>query len=53
MRANQFPGGIRVGSAVQAGQLVGYEASTGNSTGCHLHFMVESGGVWKNPRLFV
>ena len=53
MRQNTFPGGIRAGSVVQAGQVIGYEASTGNSTGCHLHFMVEHDGVWKNPRYFV
>ena len=53
MSGNSFPGGIGAGSAVRQGQVIGYEASTGNSTGCHLHFMVESGGVWKNPRLFV
>ncbi len=53
MKANMFPGGIRAGVAVSKGQVVGYEASTGNSTGCHLHFMVEHNGTWKNPRLFV
>jgi murein DD-endopeptidase MepM/ murein hydrolase activator NlpD len=53
MKANSFPGGIHAGSVVKTGQLIGYEASTGNSTGCHLHFMVESNGVWKNPRLFM
>jgi murein DD-endopeptidase MepM/ murein hydrolase activator NlpD len=32
---------------------VGYEASTGRSTGCHLHWMVELDGQFVNPRLFV
>jgi murein DD-endopeptidase MepM/ murein hydrolase activator NlpD len=53
MQQNKFPNGIGAGSIVKAGQVIGYEASTGNSTGCHLHFMVESDGVWKNPRYFV
>ncbi len=53
MKQNTFPGGIRAGSVVKAGQLIGYESTTGRSTGCHLHFMVESDGVWKNPRYFV
>jgi murein DD-endopeptidase MepM/ murein hydrolase activator NlpD len=36
-----------------AGQVVGYEASTGHSTGCHLHWAVRLNGVFSNPRLFV
>ena len=47
------PDGIRVGAAVKTGQVIGYEGNTGNSTGCHLHWMVEHNGNWKNPRLFV
>jgi murein DD-endopeptidase MepM/ murein hydrolase activator NlpD len=53
MKGNTFPGGIHAGSGVSAGQILGYEASTGNSTGCHLHFMVEQNSIWKNPRLFM
>jgi murein DD-endopeptidase MepM/ murein hydrolase activator NlpD len=48
-----FPGGIHAGSFVRAGQIVGHEASTGHSTGCHLHWMVEYNGDFVNPRLFV
>lgn len=47
------PDGIRVGAAVKAGQLIGYEGNTGRSSGCHVHWMVGVDGVWKNPRLFV
>ncbi|HEU4921089.1 MAG TPA: peptidoglycan DD-metalloendopeptidase family protein [Candidatus Limnocylindrales bacterium] len=47
------PDGIRAGAAVQTGQVIGYEGNTGNSTGCHLHWMVEYNGTWKNPRLFI
>ena len=47
------PSGIRVGAAVKAGQVVGKEGNTGHSTGCHLHWMVEMNGTFKNPRLFV
>lgn len=53
MKANTYPGGIRAGSVVQAGQIIGYEGNTGRSTGCHLHWMVEYNGSFRNPRLFV
>jgi murein DD-endopeptidase MepM/ murein hydrolase activator NlpD len=53
MKANSFPGGISQGSVVNTGQVIGFEGNTGNSTGCHLHWMVEVDGTWKNPRLFV
>ena len=47
------PAGISDGAQVVAGQVVGYEASTGHSTGCHLHWAVRLNGVFSNPRLFV
>ena len=53
MKAHTFPGGIHTGSLVQAGQLIGYESATGHATGCHLHWMVEYNGQFRNPRLFV
>jgi murein DD-endopeptidase MepM/ murein hydrolase activator NlpD len=53
MRANTFPKGIGTGSVVKTGQLIGYEDTTGHSTGCHLHWMVQYNGGFVNPRLFV
>ena len=53
MRANTFPRGIGTGSVVKTGQLIGYEDTTGHSTGCHLHWMVQYNGGFVNPRLFV
>lgn len=53
MKAYAYPRGIAVGSVVSAGQVIGYEGNTGRSTGCHLHWMVEFEGTWRNPRLFV
>jgi len=53
MKAYTFPGGIQAGSLVKAGQLIGYEGATGHATGCHLHWMVEYNGAFRNPRLFV
>lgn len=38
------------GGSVSQGQVVGYEGTTGWSTGCHLHFEVFVNGVGTNPR---
>ncbi|HXG39488.1 MAG TPA: peptidoglycan DD-metalloendopeptidase family protein [Candidatus Limnocylindrales bacterium] len=48
-----YPGGIRTGSWVEKGQVIGYEGNTGHSTGPHLHWAVELNGQFVNPRLFV
>jgi murein DD-endopeptidase MepM/ murein hydrolase activator NlpD len=37
------------GQAVHRGQLIGWEGSSGNSTGCHVHFEVDLNGVPQNP----
>jgi murein DD-endopeptidase MepM/ murein hydrolase activator NlpD len=44
---------IRNGQTVATGQLIGYEGTSGNSTGCHLHFGVNHNGQWVNPRLYL
>jgi murein DD-endopeptidase MepM/ murein hydrolase activator NlpD len=44
---------VEVGQAVSKGTVIGYEGSTGRSTGAHLHWMVELNGTFVNPRLFL
>ena len=43
----------RMGDPVQAGDVVGRSGTSGLSTGCHLHFMVEKGGKPVNPMGFL
>jgi len=52
MTAYKYPGGIHTGSVVKQNQVIGYENTTGHSTGCHLHWMVQKNGTFVNPRLY-
>ena len=45
--------GSSSGASVAAGQVIGYEDTTGHSTGCHLHWAVRVNGTFVNPRLFL
>ena len=44
---------VSPGQPITIGSVIGYEGSTGNSTGCHLHFAVNDHGVWENPRFYL
>jgi murein DD-endopeptidase MepM/ murein hydrolase activator NlpD len=44
---------VSPGQHVSIGQVIGYEGSTGNSTGCHLHFAINDHGIWENPRVYL
>jgi murein DD-endopeptidase MepM/ murein hydrolase activator NlpD len=44
---------VQPGQVVARGQLIGYEGTTGNSTGCHLHMGINDHGVWENPRVYL
>lgn len=37
---------VKRGQRVETGQRLGYQGSTGNTTGKHLHFAVRKGGRW-------
>ena len=40
------------GTTVTSDTVIGFEGSTGMSTGCHVHFAVNQGG-WANPRHYL
>ncbi|BDU10196.1 hypothetical protein AINA4_01170 [Aurantimicrobium sp. INA4] len=53
--AHISPGGIMVsvGQWVSVGQQIATTGTTGNSTGCHLHYEVRLNGSTTNPRAFM
>jgi len=44
---------VKVGQNVNVGQVIGYEGSTGASTGPHVHFMVLVHNIWIDPTKYV
>lgn len=46
---NKYGRGIRKGTRVKQGQIIGYVGSTGLASGPHLHYEFRVNGVHKNP----
>ncbi|HUF06463.1 MAG TPA: peptidoglycan DD-metalloendopeptidase family protein, partial [Candidatus Binatia bacterium] len=44
---------VSPGTIVTNDSVIGFEGSTGMSTGCHVHFAVNHHGVWENPRNYL
>lgn len=43
----------RRSGTVSRGEIIGYTGTTGNSTGCHLHFETLEDGQFVNPRTWL
>ena len=50
LHLSRFARGIRKGSRVEQGDIIGYVGSTGWATGPHLHYEFLVNGVHRNPR---
>jgi murein DD-endopeptidase MepM/ murein hydrolase activator NlpD len=51
LHLSRFGKGIRGGTRVKQGEVVGYVGATGTATGPHLDYRVRKNGVFVNPRV--
>ena len=49
---SRFHPGLRVGSPIEQGQVIGYVGATGLATGPHLHYELQVSGRHQNPITF-
>lgn len=49
LHLSKFAKGIRAGTRVQQGQVIGYVGKTGLATGPHLDYRMKQRGSWVNP----
>jgi murein DD-endopeptidase MepM/ murein hydrolase activator NlpD len=49
LHLSKFPSGLRVGSRVRQGDVIGYVGSTGLATASHLDYRVQQHGRWIDP----
>jgi murein DD-endopeptidase MepM/ murein hydrolase activator NlpD len=52
LHLSRFADGVRSGTRVGQGEVIGYVGSTGVSTGPHLDYRMQKGGRWINPQAF-
>jgi len=50
---NHLTSFVQRSGSVARGELIGYTGTTGNSTGCHLHFETLEDGQFVNPRTWL
>lgn len=52
LHLSRFASGVRSGTRVSQGDVIGYVGSTGVSTGPHLDYRMQKKGRWINPQAF-